>query len=203
MFIQASLHKFHPWWRPACWRFCLAPEPPDESVVEAIPGQPSSRSFVFTVSQCVEHLYCGPALKRWGHGLFNGFLICPSVLGRDSHFVEKVGPLFSETPDIFLPGHIWPLPASRLPVGEAWSEKQCHRVATRHSLQACSHFIRACVEWVGLVGSETKRVSLLFFLPLSHPQPPQGLQAPPGWGQRTCQAFRSSSRPCSEKRLMT
>lgn len=84
--------------------FCLASEPPDEGVVEAVQGQPSSRSFVFTVSQCVEHLYCGPALKRWGHGLFPGFLICPSALGRDSHFVEKVGPLFSETPGIFLPG---------------------------------------------------------------------------------------------------
>lgn len=140
--------------------------------------------------------------------MFPGFLICPSVLGRDGDFVEKVGPLFSESPGIFLPGKVWSLagakwaclPASRRPVEGAWSEKQCHRVATQRSLRACSGFIQACVECGFAWWGQKPKGCLSFFLPASHRL---GTASPSRLGARICQVFRSSSRPYPEKRLMT
>lgn len=88
--------------------------------------------------------------------------------------------------------------------------KQCHCLATQHSLRPAPTSVKPAQSMGGAGGVTTQMDVPFFFLLPSHPLPPHppwGPDAPPGWrlGQGTCQAFRISSHSHAppSQRLMT
>lgn len=158
------------------------------------------------VSECVELLCEGPALKRSGRACFLSFGFVPLFWGETAALLRRSGLCFlSQHAYVFQVVHSCyvGLSPSLIPPSQG-SRSEKNRAAVQSPstlsglllLQLSQHRM-----WVELAESEPKGVSPFFLLP-SHLLPPRSwmhLQAK-RWGQGICQAFRIFSHNQSSPR---